>query len=255
MHVGGGGYCGLAPLSASCADVAFVLDRRELAAAAGDPETFYHGTLGRWPRLAERLEPPRGIGPLALGARHVSAPGALPVGDSAGSFDPFTGEGVTLALRSAELAAEVAHRALAHRGLDDLSVYDRVRKAATRDKLGFNRLVQRIVACPGSRTLWPAAFPAVPTSPPPGRHRRRLRPRAFDGRPPVPRRPPPLPRERDRPLSVVAEAGIPWRTAQHWLMWRQLWWPWYEKSGPLRVSEMSHNSVWRASQEWTGTPK
>jgi geranylgeranyl reductase family protein len=154
MHVGGGGYCGVAPLSASCANVAFVLDGCELAAAAGDLEAFYRATLGRWPRLAERLEralllePPRAIGPLALVARHVSVPGALLEGDSAGFFDPFTGEGVTLALRSAELAAEVAHRALAHRGLDDLSAYDRAREAATRDKFRFNRLVQRIVAWP-----------------------------------------------------------------------------------------------------------
>ena len=30
MHVGGGGYCGIAPLSRSTANVAFVLDRREM---------------------------------------------------------------------------------------------------------------------------------------------------------------------------------------------------------------------------------
>ena len=152
MHVGGGGYCGLAPLSSTLANVACVLDRKDMAAAAGDLDSFYRHTLRRWPRLAERLEsarlvtPPRAIGPLALEATRVSAPGALLVGDAAGFYDPFTGEGVTLALRSAELAAAVIRRSLD--SPDDLAAYDRVRDAATRDKFRLNRLLQRIVAWP-----------------------------------------------------------------------------------------------------------
>jgi geranylgeranyl reductase family protein len=160
MHVGAGGYCGVAPLAPTCANVAFVLDRRAMASAAGDLEAFYRETLLRWPRLAERLArarllaPPRAIGPLALEARRVSAPGALLVGDAAGFFDPFTGEGVTLALRSAELAAEVADRALKRGRTRDLTEYDRLRGEATRDKFRFNHLIQRVVT-------WPALGNAV----------------------------------------------------------------------------------------------
>lgn len=160
MHVGGGGYCGIAPLSPRRANVTFVLDRAELAAAGGDLESFYRETLRRWPRIDERLAratlegPPRAIGPLALEASRVSAPGALLVGDSAGFYDPFTGEGVTLALRSAELAAEVANGALRSRGVADLRAYDRVRDASTRDKFRINRMLQRVVA-------WPALSDAM----------------------------------------------------------------------------------------------
>jgi len=152
MHVGGGGYCGVAPLSATLANVAFVLDQDDMLPAAGDLEGFYRRTLRRWPRLAERLDKarlvtrPRAIGPLALQAIRVSAPGALLVGDAAGFYDPFTGEGVTLALRSAELAAAVIRKCID--SLDDLAAYDRVRDAATRDKFRLNRLLQRIVAWP-----------------------------------------------------------------------------------------------------------
>jgi len=154
MHVGGGGYCGIAPLSPRRANVTFVLDRREMAAAGGDLEGFYRRTLRRWPRLQERLADaallglPSAIGPLALLASRVSAPGALLVGDSAGFYDPFTGEGVTLALRSAEMAAEVADRALRSSNGVDLGEYDRARDAATRDKFRINRMLQRAVASP-----------------------------------------------------------------------------------------------------------
>lgn len=154
MHVGGGGYCGIAPLSPRRANVTFVLDRREMAAAGGDLEGFYRRTLRRWPRLQERLAHaalvglPSAIGPLALQASRVSAPGALLVGDSAGFYDPFTGEGVTLALRSAEMAAEVADRALSSSNGVDLREYDRARDGATRDKFRINRMLQRAVAWP-----------------------------------------------------------------------------------------------------------
>ena len=164
MHVGGGGYCGVAPLSPAVANVAFVLDAGELAPAAGDLERFYREALRRrWPRLAERLEsarllePPRAIGPLALECRAVSAPGAVLVGDAAGFYDPFTGEGVTLALRTAELAAESLWPALARASTapaERVLAYERARAAATRDKFRFNRLLQVAVG-------WPAAANAM----------------------------------------------------------------------------------------------
>ena len=155
MHVGLGGYCGIAPLGPESANVAFVLDRRAMARAGGDLEAFYRETIAaRWPALWERLAratllaPPRAIGPLALVARKACAPGALLVGDAAGFYDPFTGEGVTLALRSAELAAETAHAALGSGRTHDLDAYDRARHRATRDKFRLNRLLQHVVAWP-----------------------------------------------------------------------------------------------------------
>jgi len=161
MHVGLGGYCGIAPLGPQSANVAFVLDRRAMAGAGGDLEAFYRATIAaRWPALHERLQratlvaPPRAIGPLALAARRAWAPGALLVGDAAGFYDPFTGEGVTLALRSAELAAETADGALRSGRTADLGAYERRRREATRDKFRLNRLLQHVVA-------WPALADSV----------------------------------------------------------------------------------------------
>ncbi len=155
MHVGTRGYCGIAPLSQATANVTFVVDRRDMAGAGGDLEAFYRRLVReRWPRVAERLEgarltsPPRAIGPLALVAHRVSARGALLVGDAAGFYDPFTGEGVTLALRSAAAAADVADRALRDGVVTDLLAYDRQREAETRDKFRVNRLLHLVVGWP-----------------------------------------------------------------------------------------------------------
>ena len=154
MHVGRGAYCGVAPLSAGTANIAFVVDRSEIAGAATDVTGFYRRTLRRWPELCERLEsatlvaPPRAIGPLAVEPLHASAPGVALVGDAAGFYDPFTGEGITLALRSAELLAPIAAAALRAGRSERLSEYEAARDQATRAKFRLNRLLQRLIAWP-----------------------------------------------------------------------------------------------------------
>jgi len=70
------------------------------------------------------------------------------VGDAAGFYDPFTGEGLFTALRSAELAAEVAHVAL---GAGDcsqaaLAGYWRARRRAFRAKERVTRTLQVVIS-------------------------------------------------------------------------------------------------------------
>lgn len=164
MHVGNRCYCGIAPLSATRANLAFVIGQHDMRVAGGDVEGFYRETLTRrFPRIAARLERarllelPRAIGPLALECRSVALPGVVLVGDAAGFYDPFTGEGVTLALRTAELAASAVDDALNRQPagtLPRLRAYERERALATRDKFRFNRLVQTAVT-------WPAAADAL----------------------------------------------------------------------------------------------
>ena len=66
--------------------------------------------LPAWSHVLDRADPLRvgarvSIGPLAHRVRRVAVPGALLVGDASGFVDPFTGQGVYLALRGAQRAA------------------------------------------------------------------------------------------------------------------------------------------------------
>jgi 2-polyprenyl-6-methoxyphenol hydroxylase-like FAD-dependent oxidoreductase len=118
MYVGGGAYFALNPLSDVRANVMVVVPKDRLALWSRDVDAGVGGVadaLGRGVRSfagAVRLGPRVSMGPLAHDVRRPSAPGALLVGDAAGFLDPFTGQGVFLALTGAERAAEAIVAAL-----------------------------------------------------------------------------------------------------------------------------------------------
>jgi flavin-dependent dehydrogenase len=111
LLVGRGGYVGVAPLDASGAlTVGLVMPLPE--GRLGPPAAALETALAnKHSKLAERLRrgrlasEVRGVGPLAMRVRPVAGPGYALVGDAAGFFDPFTGEGIFRALRGAELLA------------------------------------------------------------------------------------------------------------------------------------------------------
>lgn len=119
VHLGPAGYHALAPVDESLVNINFIVDRRELRDARGDADGFYMRHLLANPRLAarlanaERVGPVRVTGPMARRNIGTVAPGALLVGDAAEFVDPVTGEGLFIAARSAEVAAEVISGAFA----------------------------------------------------------------------------------------------------------------------------------------------
>jgi len=85
-----------------------------------------------------------------LTTRRATDDGALLLGDAALFLDPFTGQGLYLALRSAALAAPVADTALAGRRPDRaaLAAYDAARADEFGDKWRVSRALQAVLYRP-----------------------------------------------------------------------------------------------------------
>jgi flavin-dependent dehydrogenase len=158
MIVFDGGYVGLAPVPGGRVNVGIVLAdarwrerlRRDGAAsvaravmaaippAADDPVPWAE------PRICDTIE-----GAAPVGARVATRAGRdwLLVGDAAGFLDPFTGEGLLRALRSAALGVEAVDRHLG--GVPGaLAAYDRSLARRTRSKDAVSLLVQAFLATP-----------------------------------------------------------------------------------------------------------
>jgi flavin-dependent dehydrogenase len=120
----------------------------------GHLEQFFDDGIGRLRHLGERFPdlrreaPVLALGPLAYRVAPPRLGGVLLVGDAAGFYDPFTGEGIFTALATAELAADTAVRALDASDLSAraLGAYDQARRRALRDKQWVTRALQLVIA-------------------------------------------------------------------------------------------------------------
>lgn len=146
-------YAILNPVGLGQVNLSLVVPLAHAAPHRGKLEAFFFARLKQLDHLRPRLHGMRPVGLLrALGplAYRVTPPrsgGVLLVGDAAGFYDPFTGEGLYTALRSAELAAEVGHAALAagECSAAALAPFRRARRAAFRHKVRLTRLLQVII--------------------------------------------------------------------------------------------------------------
>jgi len=156
MYVGAGAYFAINPLASDRSNVMVVVRDRDLAAWAGDVDEGMRGKaarLGRGHRSfagAARIGPRVSVGPLAFDVSAVAAHGCVLVGDAAGFLNPFTGQGVFLALRGAADAANAIAAAFAQRSSESaaLGAYatNRERDFATRRRL--TRVVDVLVDVP-----------------------------------------------------------------------------------------------------------
>jgi geranylgeranyl reductase family protein len=109
MHVGPEGYIGLAPLAGGRLNVGMALPVGVPPIPAG---RRFNEAIAALPAVAARLRGSRRVGairgvvPIGHRVSRPAGPGWLLVGDAAGFIDPFTGEGIYRALRSARAAAE-----------------------------------------------------------------------------------------------------------------------------------------------------
>lgn len=146
MHVGGGWYVGLAPTPGGELNVGMALP---LVGEGRSASARFAAAIDGIPAVARRLAgsrritPIRGAAPIGHRVARAAGPGWLLIGDAAGFVDPFTGEGIHRALRSARAAAD----AILGAG-DVVAAYRRERRRAFAAKTTLTWLVQGFLAAP-----------------------------------------------------------------------------------------------------------
>ena len=155
-------YSILNPVAPGLVNLSLVVPLAHATPFRGRLEAFLGARIKHLRHLPARVAgmraegPLRVMGPLAYRVAEPRVGGVLLAGDAAGFYDPFTGEGLFTALRSAELLAEVAHPALTR---DDLSTgalapYAVAKRRAFADKARVTRVLQLVI---GHRRLANAA--------------------------------------------------------------------------------------------------
>jgi flavin-dependent dehydrogenase len=166
MHLAAGACAGVAPVeeaedddvaSVPLANVTLVVDAARFGReAARDPLALFRSMLARFPALALRLPLPEpqlrllASGPFDWPTRTVVADGAALVGDAAGYFDPFTGQGIYQALAGAELLAEEADLALRSGDVSGRALrgYAARRRRMLRDARILQHLIDHVIRRP-----------------------------------------------------------------------------------------------------------
>jgi flavin-dependent dehydrogenase len=146
-------YAILNPLAPDRVNLGLVVPLAHAAPWSSRLADFLSARVRQLPHLARRLAgagrvaPIRALGPLAYQVDPPRAGGVMLVGDAAGFYDPFTGEGVFTALRSAELATETVTHALRAGDVSAavLAGYERARRQAFVGKERVTRALQAVI--------------------------------------------------------------------------------------------------------------
>ena len=156
LRVRGRECVGLADVGGELANATVVVPSGDAGGIHGDPHAYFDAALRRHGLTVERVDDVLATGPFDWPVRRAVADGALLVGDAAGYYDPFTGQGIYRALRGAEMAAEVVGDALRSGPATAAALmpYEVRRRGA----FGSGERVQRIVEAVVSR---PRVFAAV----------------------------------------------------------------------------------------------
>lgn len=146
-------YAIMNPVEDACVNLSLVVPVATARMQKRDLPGYFDRTVRAWPKLAtrlgsaRRLGPVRAVGPLAYRVAPPALGGVLLVGDAAGFLDPFTGEGLYTALRSAEHAAETAGAALRAGDLSAAALRPVAARRATEfaAKTRLTALLQRLI--------------------------------------------------------------------------------------------------------------
>lgn len=121
LHALRRGYCGLAEVTGDVCNLCCWVEMQAFRHAGGTPDRFLAAALGHNTRLRARLCLAEPLGSpwvtTSYADRHTVTPTAAGIwnlGDAAAMVAPLTGDGMGMALRTAELAATITHMSFQH---------------------------------------------------------------------------------------------------------------------------------------------
>jgi menaquinone-9 beta-reductase len=146
-------YAILNPIAPDRANLGLVVPLAHASRWSDRLDDFMAARVRQLPHLARRLAgatrvaPIRALGPLAHRVEPPRKDGVLLVGDAGGFYDPFTGEGMFTALRSAELAVTTMVQALRSGDVSAkaLSGYERARRDVFAGKERVTQILQFLI--------------------------------------------------------------------------------------------------------------
>jgi flavin-dependent dehydrogenase len=158
MHISNGACLGVARVEAgsdpACNITAVV--RAEQAPAHEGAHLMMRSLLQRFPQrdLSHLIQPNVEVlacGPFDWPVRQIVFDGAALVGDAAGYYDPFTGQGIFQALAGGELLAEHARHALKQRVVSKrtLARYAAAQRGLVKNPRRVQRAIEYVCARPG----------------------------------------------------------------------------------------------------------
>ena len=186
MHVIEDLCAGLAPVGDGRCNLTLVADAdRHGRSVAHDARAFFTSTLRRFPLLAGRLsaatlhgEPLMGpercgsarvsgllaSGPFDVPVRRITGPGWALVGDAAGYFDPFTGQGICQAMLGAEMLAGaiIETERAPERRRRALADYAARHRRLTRPTRALQRIIDAVLGRPALADLAIARLSRAP---------------------------------------------------------------------------------------------
>jgi flavin-dependent dehydrogenase len=162
MYFFPGGYCGLAPIEDGLYNVCCLV-HRDLAreVTAGGLTNFFiwlkkvarHSALDSRLRGAIQVSETVSTAPLRPARLRGECDGTLLAGDAAGFLDPFTGDGISMALHSGRLAASEIAGAWSRMGVDTAKVAERYQRRlgrSVRRSYVVAGLLRALVSAPAS---------------------------------------------------------------------------------------------------------
>ncbi|MEK0316680.1 NAD(P)/FAD-dependent oxidoreductase [Cohnella sp. 56] len=166
-----GGYLGLSPAGDGIVNAAALIDRRTCGTAPTTVQGWLELALTRCPALSRRLagavpiaDSQAAVAPVRLYGKPVAWDGVPLVGDACVTIPPLCGDGMSMALRAAQLCAASADRYL--KGELTMAAWEADYAHAVRAEfarpLRWGRLLQRVSAHPALARLALAAAARLP---------------------------------------------------------------------------------------------